>query len=206
MRTHITAIAFFTLAAICHLVKAGEVEMSLFDERDLIEFRRDVYPGERLMVCRNPLLAVEWASKRGELLKATEALLEPIAEATRREKRPLKGVEKIGLRVDKVIGKHKRAKHFVWEIDDEGFFSYRRDEASITSELALDGLYVVRTNLTQDDLDARSVVAAYKHLSTVERAFRSLKTVDLRIRPMFHYTAEQMRDHVLLCMLAYHVE
>ena len=121
--------------------------MSLFDERDLVEITSDAYPGERLMVCRNPLLAEDRARKREELLAATEALLEPIAAATRREQRRLKGREKIGERVGKVIGKYKMAKHFTWTIDDDGIFGYARDEASIAAEAKLDGLYVIRTSL-----------------------------------------------------------
>ncbi len=192
--------------AIRALVEAGEVEMSLFDERDLVEVTSDAYPGERLMVCRNPLLAADRARKRSELLAATEALLEPIAAATRRKKRRLKGKEKIGERVGKVIGKYKMAKHFTWSIDDEGVFTWQRDDASIAAEARLDGLYVIRTSLPQTQLDGPGTVRAYKRLSSVERAFRSLKTVDLKVRPVFHRTEPRVRAHVLLCMLAYYVE
>ena len=191
--------------AIRALVEAGEVEMSLFDERDLLEITSDAYPGERLIVCRNPLLAEERAAKRQDLLAATEALLEPIAEATRREKRRLKDPEKIGERVGKVIGRYKMAKHVTWAIDD-GLFVYGRDEASIAAEAKLDGLYVIRTSLPQGTLDGPGAVRAYKQLSSVERAFRSLKTVDLKVRPVFHRTEPRVRAHVFLCMLAYYVE
>ena len=133
-------------------------------------------------------------------------MLEPIARATRREKRRLKGEDKIGERVGKVIGKHKMAKHFAWDIDDNGVFGYRRKVASIAAEAALDGLYVIRTSLAEAELDAPGTVRAYKRLSTVERAFRSLKSVDLKVRPVFHRTDERVRAHVLLCMLAYYVE
>ena len=190
--------------AIRSLVEDGEVEMSLFDERDLVEITSDAYPGERLMVCRNPLLAEERARKRQELLEATEVLLEPIAAATRREKNRLKGADRIGERVGKVIGKYKMAKHFTWVIDDDGVFIHRRDEASIAAEARLDGLYVIRTSLPASDLDGPGAVRAYKRLSSVERAFRSLK--DLKVRPVYHRTEPRVRAHVFLCMLAYYVE
>ena len=192
--------------AIRRLVESGAVQLSLFDEQDLVEVRTDAYPGERLMVCRNPLLATERARKREALLRATEELLEPIAAATRRKQRRLKDAEKIGERVGKVIGKYKMAKHFAWAIDDNGVFGYRRAAASIAAEAALDGIYVIRTSLPETELDAPATVRAYKRLSTVERAFRSLKSVDLKVRPVFHRTAERVRAHVLVCMLAYYVE
>ena len=192
--------------AIRKLVESGTVQLSLFDETDLVEVRTDAYPGERLMVCRNPLLAHERARKRKELLDATEKLLEPIVVATQRKKRRLKGEDKIGERVGKVIGKFKMAKHFEWDIDDNGAFGYKRIAASIAAEAALDGLYVIRTSLSETELYDQGTVRAYKRLSAVERAFRSLKSVDLKVRPVFHRTAERVRAHVLLCMLAYYVE
>ena len=191
--------------AIRDLVESGTVQMSLFDEVDLIEIRTEAYPGERLMVCRNPLLATERARKREALLQATEALLEPIVGATQREKRRLAGKDKIGLRAGKVLGRYKMAKHFELEIGDTSF-GYRRDPESIAREAALDGLYVVRTSLPAAQLDAAATVRAYKSLSAVERAFRSFKTVDLKVRPIYHYAAERVRAHVFLCMLAYYVQ
>ena len=192
--------------AVRSLVESGAVQMSLFDETDLVEIRSDAYPGERLMVCRNPLLAEERARKREELLEATEALLDPIAAAARREKRRLKGADKIGVRVGKVVGKYKMAKHFELDIEEDAF-GYRRKPESIAAEAALDGLYVVRTSLPAETrLDAEGAVRAYKRLSAVERAFRSLKTVDLKVRPVFHRTPDRVRAHVFLCMLAYYVE
>ncbi len=191
--------------AVRSLVESGAVRMSLFDETDLVEVRSDAHPGERLMVCRNPLLAEERARKREELLRATEALLDPIAAATRRDQRRLKGADKIGLRAGKVVGKHKMAKHFDLDIEDDAF-GHRRKPESIAAEAALDGLYVVRTSLPAGELDAEGAVRAYKRLSAVERAFRSLKTVDLKVRPVFHRTADRVRAHVFLCMLAYYVE
>ena len=192
--------------AIRSLVEAGDIGMSLFDERDLVEITSDAYPGERLMVCRNPLLAEDRARKRAELLEATEALLEPIALATRRETRRLTGAARIGERVGRVIGKYKMAKHFTWSIDDGGVLTCRRNDAAIAAEARLDGLYVIRTSLPQDEIDGPGTVRAYKRLSSVERAFRSLKTVDLKVRPVYHRTEPRVRAHVLLCMLAYHVE
>ena len=191
--------------AVRSLVESGAVRMSLFDETDLVEIRSDAYPGERLMVCRNPLLAEERARKREELLEATEALLDPIAAAARREKRRLKGADKIGVRVGKVVGKYKMAKHFDLDIEEDAF-GYRRKPESIAAEAAMDGLYVVRTSLAETRLDAEGAVRAYKRLSAVERAFRSLKTVDLKVRPVFHRTPDRVRAHVFLCMLAYYVE
>ena len=192
--------------AIRALVESGAVQLSLFDERDLVEVTSDAYPGERLMVCRNPLLAEERARKRAALLDATEAVLAPIGAATRREKRRLRGESKIGARVGRVIARYKMAKHFEWSIDEKEGFTYRRNASSIAAEAALDGLYVVRTSVPETELDAHGSVRAYKRLSTVERAFRSLKTVDLKVRPVFHRSAERVRAHVLLCMLAYYVE
>ena len=191
--------------AVRSLVESGAVQLSLFDETDLVEIRSDTYPGERLMVCRNPLLAEARARKREELLQATEALLDPIVAAAKREKRRLKGADKIGVRVGKVVGKYKMAKHFELEIEEDAF-GYRRTPESIAAEAALDGLYVVRTSLAETQLDAEGTVRAYKRLSAVERAFRSLKTVDLKVRPVFHHAANRVRAHVLLCMLAYYVE
>ena len=191
--------------AIRALVEAGAVQLSLFDQLDLIEIRSPEYPGERLMVCRDPLLAEAHKRKREALLRSTEALLDPIVAATRRDQRRLQGQEKIALRVGKVIGQDKMAKHFDLEIT-EGSFGYRRKIEAIAREAALDGLYIVRTSLHASELDAPGTVSAYKRLSQVERAFRSCKTVDLKVRPIFHYTPDRVRAHVLLCMLAYYVE
>ena len=192
--------------AVRKLVESGAVRLSPFDERDLVEVRSDAYPGERLMVCRNPLLAERRARKREELLQATEELLDPIVAATRRKQRRLKGEDKIGERVGKVIGKYKMAKHLEWSIDENGFLGYGRDAESIAAEAALDGLYVIRTSLAENEMKAADTVRAYKRLSAVERAFRSLKSVDLKVRPVFHRTEQRVRAHVLLRMLAYHVE
>ena len=187
------------------LVAAGTVTPSLFDQRDLAEITSDAFPGERLVVCRNPLLAAERGRKRQELLSATEADLEPIAAATRRKTNPLRSAGAIGVRVGKVIDRYKVAKHFITTITDTTF-TFRRDEDKIATEAALDGLYIVRSNVEPQQMDATQTVRAYKNLSKVERAFRCLKSVDLKVRPLHHRRADRVRAHVLLCMLAYYVE
>ncbi len=187
------------------LVAAGTVTPSLFDQRDLAEVTSEDFPGERLIVCRNPLLAAERQRKRHELLAATEKELEPIVAATRRRNDPLRGAADIGIRVGKVINHYKVAKHFVTTITDESF-TFRRDEDKIADEQQLDGLYIVRSNVESEQFDATQTVRAYKDLAKVERAFRSLKTVDLKVRPIHHRRADRVRAHVLLCMLAYYVE
>lgn len=188
-----------------NLVEQGVVQLSIFDQQDLAEVTSPDFPGERLVVCRNPLLAEERSRKREALLCSTEKELEKIAQATQREKRRLKGKDKIGVRVGKVLNRFKMAKHFNLEINEESF-SYQRNEEKINKEAALDGLYVIRTSVSSECLDAESTVRAYKDLSKVERAFRSLKTVDLKIRPIHHRLEDRVRAHVFLCMLAYYVE
>jgi hypothetical protein len=183
----------------------GPLQPSLFDERNLLELTSEHFPDERLIVCRNPLLAEERARKRSELLAATEAELAKIAAATQRPRRPLRGAQAIALRVGHVIERFHMAKHFELSITDDSFSWTRRNEA-IAQEAALDGLYVIRTSVPAAQLDAAQAVAAYKSLSHVERAFRSIKTVDLQVRPVFHYSAQRVRAHVFLCMLGYYVE
>lgn len=187
------------------LMKQGTIERSLFDETDLAEVSSDEFPGERLIVCRNPLLADERARKRNELLEATEKELEKIAASVRRKRSPLRGKDKIGLRVGKVLNRFKMAKHFDVEIHDDQF-TYRRRDDKIAEEAALDGLYVVRTSVESELLSSEDTVRAYKSLSHVERAFRSLKTVDLKLRPIYHWKDDRIRAHVFLCMLAFYVE
>ncbi len=183
----------------------GPLQPSLFDETDLAEISHPDFPGERLIACFNPLLAAERARKREALLQATERELEPIAAATRRAKRTLRGRDKIGLRVGKVLGRFKMAKHFAITITDTGF-SYQRKPEVIETEAALDGIYVLRTSVPSQVLGAEDTVRAYKDLAKVERAFRCLKTVDLHVRPIHHRLEERVRAHVWLCMLAYYVE
>ena len=183
----------------------GPFQPTLFDERNLLELSSEHFPGERLVVCRNPLLAEERARKRAELLAATEVDLTKIAAATQRARHPLRGEQAIALRVGRVIEHFHMGKHIELSITDTAFTWQRRHDV-IAQEAALDGLYVIRTSVSAQQLDAAAAVAAYKSLSNVERAFRSMKTVDLHVRPVFHYNAERVRAHVFLCMLAYYVE
>lgn len=183
----------------------GPFQPSLFDERNLLELTSQHFPNERLVVCRNPWLAEERARKRQQLLAATETELAKIAAATQRARNPLRGQQAIALRVGRVIERFHMAKHLKLRITDTSLSWTRRDDV-IAAEATLDGLYVIRTSLPKDKLDANAAVAAYKSLAHVERAFRSLKTVNLNVRPIFHYTEQRVRAHVFLCMLAYYVE
>ncbi len=183
----------------------GPLQMSLFDERDMAEIASPDYPGERLIVCRNRELAAERARKRRELLDATEKELARIKTAVTRKRDPLRGKDRIGVAVGEVIGQHKMAKHFDLTIEDASF-SFTRNDARIAAEAALDGLYVIRTNLPKEAIGAEDAVSAYKNLAQVEHAFRSLKTADLDIRPIYHWLSDRVRAHLFLCMLAYYVE
>ena len=191
--------------AIRDLVKAGRLQPSLFDQTDMAEIASPDYPGQRLIVCRNPLLADLRRHKRQDLLDATERELAKIVTAVTRTSKPLRGSDKIGLRVGRVVNRYKVAKHFVVRIGDDSL-AYERKDRRIAEEAALDGFYVIRTDVPETTLDAEQTVRAYKGLSKVERAFRRLKTVDLKIRPIHHRTSDRVRAHVLLCMLAYYVE
>jgi hypothetical protein len=191
--------------AIRGLAEGGLLQMSLFDERDLAAITSPDYPGERLIVCRNRELARERTRKRADLLAATEDDLAAIAAAVARTKKPLRGEAAIALKVGAVINRHKMAKHFDLVIG-EASFAFHRKLNAIAAEATLDGIYVVRTNLPAAALDDAATVGAYKSLAQVERAFRSLKTLDIHLRPIFHWSAPRVRAHVLLCMLAYHVE
>jgi transposase len=187
------------------LAQDGQLQMSLFDKTDLVEIAHPDFPGERLIACFNPLLAEERARKRPELLAATEKQLEKIAAATQRAKRPLRGKQNIGLRAGKILNRYKMGKHFQLRIEDDSFH-YERKTANIEREESLDGIYVIRTSVKQEALSSQQVVASYKSLSGVERAFRSLKTVDLHVRPIHHRLPDRVRAHILLCILAYYVE
>jgi len=187
------------------LVESDHLQLTLFDTHDMAEITHPDYPDERLIVCRNPVLANQRALTREDLLQATEEKLDKIVLATSRAARRLKGKDKIALRVGKVINKFKVAKHFEISITDESF-SYQRKGASIAKEAALDGIYVIRTSIPRELLDTNAAVGAYKSLSDVERAFRTLKSIDLKIRPIFHRLVERVKAHVFLCMLAYYVE
>ena len=185
------------------LVDAGSLQLGLFDERNLFELAHDDYPGERLVACRNPELARRRAHKREALLAATETELAKVQRSV--EKRRLAGAAKIGVRVGKVVGKYKVQKHFQLAIADDAF-SYSRDERRIREEAALDGIYVVRTSLPEKLASAADAVRSYKKLSRVERAFRTIKTDDLAVRPIHHRLEGRVRAHIFLCMLAYYVE
>jgi transposase len=187
------------------LAADGALQSSLFDTTDLAEITHPDYPGQRLVACFNPVLSDQRARKRDELLQATEKELEKIAAATRRTKRPLRGKHLIGLRIGRVLGRFKMGKHYSIGIEEDAF-RYERKPDSIDREKKLDGIYVIRTNVQVEAMPAPEVVRSYKQLSNVERAFRSLKTVDLKVRPIHHRLAGRVRAHVFLCMLAYHVE
>jgi len=191
--------------AIKALRDAGALQMSLFDERDMAAITAPDFPGERLIVCRNRGLGAERARKREDLLLATERDLARIAAAVARKRRPLRGQAEIGIAVGAVIDQHKMAKHFALAITDT-CFTFTRKANEITAEAALDGIYIVRTSLPATALDDTATVRNYKSLSLVERAFRCLKTVDLQIRPVYHWLADRVRAHVFLCMLAYYLE
>ena len=186
--------------AIQQLVETKAFTLSLFDERDLAEITSPAYPGERLMVCRNPLLAEDRRRTRHELLDATEKGLAAIATATQRKTRPF-----IALRVGKILNHYKMGKHFELTITKTRL-TYARKEAQIKAEAALDGFYVIRTSLASDRITPEATVAIYKKLAGVERAFRCMKTVDLKVRPIFHRLETRVRAHIFLCMLAYYVE
>ena len=191
--------------AIKELVKGGALQLSLFDERDMASITSPDFPGERLIVCRNPDLAAERTRKRQDLLAATERDLARIQTAVSRKRNPLRGAAAIGLAVGAVIEKHKMRKHFDLTITDTGFSLTRKTDA-IAAEAANDGIYIVRTSLAAEVLDDAATVRSYKSLSQVERAFRCIKTVDLHVRPVHHWLADRVRAHVFLCMLAYYLE
>ena len=187
------------------LVSDGTLQLSLFDQQDLAEIRHPDYPGERLILCRNPLLAVERARKRKELIEAGEKKLNKIVAACRRKRRPLKSAQRISFLVGKALGPLKVAKYFRWEVTAEGL-RYERDPKRIDADAQIDGVYVLRTSVSSEQSNAEQTVLAYKRLAAVERAFRSLKSVDLKIRPIHHRLADRVKAHVLICLLAYYVE
>ena len=191
--------------AIKGLLQSGALQLSLFDQRDIASITTPAFPNERLVVCRNPDLAAERSRKREELLAATERDLARIQAAVLRRRAPLRGAAEIALAVGAVINRHKMAKHFEIEISAAAF-SFARKTAEIAAEAAIDGIYVVRTNLPAETCDDATTVRSYKSLALVERAFRCLKTVDLQVRPVYHWLADRVRAHVLLCMLAYYLE
>ncbi len=184
------------------LVKHGHLQLSLFDQRNLAEISSPDFPGERLVVCKNPALAQDRARKREELLLASERELDKVVEAGQAGR--LKSKAATGLRVGKIVGRYKVGKHFLLDITETGF-SYRRDSEGIASEAALDGIYVIRTSVDEARLDAQEVVRSYKLLALVERVFKTMKAVDFQVRPVHHRLAERVRAHIFICMLAYYV-
>jgi len=189
--------------ALRRLARGGELQLGLFDERNLFEFQHDDYPGERLVACRNPELAEHRVQKRRDLIAATERELAKVKGMVKRGR--LQGQDDIGVRVGRVVNKYKVAKHFDWDIQDDAF-SYGVNEERVAAEAALDGIYVIRTSLPSDALDAEDTVRNYKRLSQVERAFRTIKGIDLKVRPIRHHLERRVRAHIFLCMLAYYVQ
>jgi transposase len=191
--------------AIKDLLNSDAIQPGLFDQRDMAAITAPDYPGERLVVCRNPDLAAERARKREELLAATETDLAAIKARVERTRNPLRGTAEIALAVGAVLNTHNMKKHFDLEIIDTAFSFIRKTDA-IAAEAATDGLYVVRTSLAEATLGDAATVRSYKSLALVERAFRCVKTVDLHVRPVYHWLADRVRAHVFLCMLAYYLE
>jgi transposase len=187
------------------LASQGALQMSLFDKQDLAEITHPDYPGERLMVCRNPLLAAERARKRQELIAVAEKKLKEIEAAAERKRQPLRGSEKISYLVGKALAASKVEKYFRWNASHTPL-EWQRDAERIQRDAALDGIYVLRTNVACERLDRDQTVLAYKRLATLERAFRSLKSVDLNVRPIHHRLSDRVRAHVFIAMLAYYVE
>lgn len=190
-------------SSIRKLVESGNLQLSLFDERNLAEIISADYPGERLIVCKNPYLAQERAKNRAQLLNKTQEALNRIAKRVAAGR--LKEEAKIGQALGKVAGKYKMAKHFKFSVA-KARFSYSRNQENIETEAALDGIYVIRTSVPKDKLSSEAVVSSYKSLSMAERAFRTLKGMDLRIRPIHHRIEERVRAHMFICMLAYYLE
>ncbi len=189
--------------SICGLLEQGQLQLGLFDERNLVEIESPEYPGERLVACRNPELAKLRAHKREDLIARTERNLEKVRDRVRSGK--LVGQDRIGVAVGRVINQYKVAKHFELIID-AGSLRWARNAQRIGAEAALGGIYIIRTSVPSERMDGPQCVRSYKALANVERAFRSLKTVDLKVRPIHHRTADRVRAHILLCMLAYYVE
>ena len=189
-------------AGIHKLVQGGALQLDLFDERNLFEFVHEDFPGERLVACRNPVLARKRAYKRNSLLEATTRELDKVRGMVERGR--LQGADAIGVRVGKVVNKYKMAKHVVLAIDDHAF-DFHLDEESITTEAVLDGIYVIRTAVPAEKMTADEAVRSYKDLTGVERAFKSLKSIDLLVRPIRHRTEDRVRAHIFFCMLTYYV-
>ena len=192
-------------ATIARLARESAIQLTMFDERDLVSLTHPDFPDERLIACRNPLLAEERKRKRGELLDATDALLNDLAKRIAKPRSKIRGKDTIGIQVGKLLNRKKMGKHYVLTITDDSF-TFERDDAKITAEAALDGIYVVRTSVNEERLDDAAVVSHYKKLAAVERAFRSMKSIDIGVRPIYHRNENRVRTHIFICMLAYYVE
>ncbi|WP_222846215.1 IS1634 family transposase [Pontiella sulfatireligans] len=192
-------------ASIAKLERCGSIQLTFFDECDLASITHPDYPDERLVVCRNPDLAKRRSKRREALLQATEKLLAEIIKKVERKNKPLRGKDAIGVEVGKIINKKKMAKHFNLTIEDDTF-AFDRNEEKIRSESATDGLYVIRSSVDKTRMTDQELVANYKNLEMVERAFRSLKSIDLNVRPIYHRLDNRVRAHIFICMLAYHIE
>jgi Transposase DDE domain len=196
---NLTALALRAPAIAALAAADGPLQMSLFDTQNFAQITDLRYPGERLVCCRNPALADERGRKREALLTATEQNLDKLVASVNADR--LHGADQIGVKLGKIINKHKVGKHFITTVTDETF-SYRRDEDKITAEAALDGIYVIRTGLGDEKLDQVGVIRAYKKLAHIERDFRRIKSDDLALRPVRHYTADRIKAHIFICMLA----
>ena len=191
--------------AIKKLAEEKVLQPELVDETNLVSITSPDFPGERLVACRNGALAEKRTKTRQELLVTAEKNLQEVVKAIQRATRPLRGIETITRRVTRILDRSKMGKHFTLAIGDHSF-SYERNEQSIREEAALDGIYIIRSSVEEDKMSAPQLVGAYKNLSKVERAFRSMKTMDLKVRPIHHHLETRVRTHVFLCMLAYYVE
>lgn len=198
-------ITALTNSAIASLERQGAIQTTWFDEQDLIAITHPDHPEERLVVCRNPLLADERRRKREELLIETEKKLAAVQQRVRRDYRPLRGQDAIGVAIGKVIDTKKMAKHFDTCITDDDV-TFERNQQRIDKEATLDGLYIIRTSVPEQQMSAEDIVANYKNLARVERAFQSLKSINISVRPIYHHLEERVRAHIFLCMLAYYVE
>ena len=210
IREDIATVGYDWISALVHksiqpLVAAKVITPSLFDERGLGEISHPDYPGERLIACFNPIRAEDQVRKREDLLALTEKGLQKVADACRREKKPLQGVTEIGLKTGAALAKFRMAKFFSIRIHDCGMSWHRKPEL-LAKDAAMDGIYVIRTSVDKEALDAEMAVLAYKRLAKVERAFRTMKSVDLQVRPIYHRTEERVKAHLFICMLAYYVE
>ena len=204
-RQGLDSITVLTKTQIQKLTQQKAIQLGLFDQRDLVELESADYPGERLIACRNPIVAASNQAKREALLQQTEKELEAIVAATKGKKRALRGRDTLGVRVGKILNKFKVGKFFDYEISDESF-SYSRKIQAIAEAEALDGIYIVRTSVEEEILSATATVKAYKSLSQVEQAFRSYQTIDLKVRPIDDRLEDRVKAQVFLCMLAYYVE